>query len=519
VGTTAVNATSFDLSGLDSGGTYDIILAAFRGTVESVGIGTRISTQQDPDSTPHAPGDVAVQPTAPSALTVSWTDTNAAETGYEVERSVASEPFRLVGTTPQDGRSFTDSGLAAGTTYFYRVRAVKDSVYSDYSATASGVPTGEPPPPPEGWMGSDVGSTGSTGSDSGAPPAVTMNAGGTDIFGTADGFHGVFTSATGDMTIVARVASMTNTHPWAKAGVMIRASLDANAANAAMLLTADNVCVFQARATAGADTTSTTGGYFNAPYWVKVTRVGNAFSGYVSPDGATWTLVGQQDIVMSGPVYIGLAGCSHNSAGQTVISFDHVVKTTTSEPPPPPPPATDWTTQTWAVSDSLVTVASDGKSMTISGRSGDIWNSADSATFVYHSATGDHVMDARIDSLTASDPYAKGGLMFRVSTAATAMNFSVVVTPTQGISFQVRQANASFTSTQGGAWGLSAPVWLRLGRSGNEYFAAYSLDERATWITLGTWGAGAADPLLVGIVGSSHNPNVSSTLTVSGIIE
>ena len=29
-----------------------------------------------------------------------------------------------------------------------------------------------------------------------------------------------------------------------------------------------------------------------APYWVKLVRSGNTFSGYSSPDGSTWTLVG-----------------------------------------------------------------------------------------------------------------------------------------------------------------------------------------------------------------------------------
>ena len=32
-----------------------------------------------------------------------------------------------------------------------------------------------------------------------------------------------------------------------------------------------------------------------APYWARVTRVGNTFTGYASPDGTTWTPGGQHD--------------------------------------------------------------------------------------------------------------------------------------------------------------------------------------------------------------------------------
>ena len=34
---------------------------------------------------------------------------------------------------------------------------------------------------------------------------------------------------------------------------------------------------------------STKGAQVKAPYWVRLTRAGNVFSGYLSPDGTTWT--------------------------------------------------------------------------------------------------------------------------------------------------------------------------------------------------------------------------------------
>jgi len=52
-----------------------------------------------------------------------------------------------------------------------------------------------------------------------------MSAAGVDIWGTADEFTFAWKSLTGNGTIVAKVESVENTDPWAKAGVMIRESL------------------------------------------------------------------------------------------------------------------------------------------------------------------------------------------------------------------------------------------------------------------------------------------------------
>ena len=62
---------------------------------------------------------------------------------------------------------------------------------------------------------------------------------GTDIYGTADQGRFVYKQLTGDGSIIARVDSVANTNPWAKAGVMIRATLDAGSAYAFLLMAPD----------------------------------------------------------------------------------------------------------------------------------------------------------------------------------------------------------------------------------------------------------------------------------------
>ena len=129
--------------------------------------------------------------------------------------------------------------------------------------------------------------------------------------------------------------SIVNSNAWAKGGVMIRQSIEPGSTHAFMPITpggagAGNGASFQHRlTTAGASTNNdNTDAVVAAPYWVKIERKGNAFSGYISPDGMTWTQLGTaQTITMTGPVLIGLALCSHDAAIATSAAFSNVSTT------------------------------------------------------------------------------------------------------------------------------------------------------------------------------------------------
>ncbi|HVE16714.1 MAG TPA: hypothetical protein VNB29_08250, partial [Chthoniobacterales bacterium] len=113
----------------------------------------------------------------------------------------------------------------------------------------------------------------------------------------------------------AYVTGMQAADPWTKVGVMIRDTLAADAANVSALVSATNGISLQYRSVASGSTTQVTTSGLSAPYWVKVTRVGNAFSAYRSTDGTNWTQLGTtQTITMGSSVYIGIAATSHNSS-------------------------------------------------------------------------------------------------------------------------------------------------------------------------------------------------------------
>ena len=177
---------------------------------------------------------------------------------------------------------------------------------------------------PSPWAQQDIGAVGLPGSASYSGGTFTVIGSGTDIEEVSDEFHYVYQSLSGDGTILARVASLQDTDPFAKGGVMIRETLTGDSTHAAMVLTPENGVFFQRRITTGALTVDTQGASVVAPFWVKVVRSGDTFSGYSSPDGINWTLVGSDTIVMAADVFYGLAVTAHNNTVTCTATFDGV---------------------------------------------------------------------------------------------------------------------------------------------------------------------------------------------------
>jgi len=184
-------------------------------------------------------------------------------------------------------------------------------------------------------------SVGSFGFDE-ATGICTITADGSGIAGQSDQFHYVYKRLSGTAVFVAKVLSVSNTHNWAKAGVMIRDALTPDSAFAAMVVTPENGCGFQARFTKGGY--SDFGGLtdqkmsIKAPCWVSLTSslvarrsghgsraTGHVLEAYYSSDPATdpWHSMewNPQIIVMPSDVYIGLVLTSHNSNKVCVFNF------------------------------------------------------------------------------------------------------------------------------------------------------------------------------------------------------
>jgi regulation of enolase protein 1 (concanavalin A-like superfamily) len=123
------------------------------------------------------------------------------------------------------------------------------------------------------------------------------------------------------------VSSLENLHAWTKAGVMMRASLGANAAHATMLVSTQRGLAYQRRAATGAASDHTGGASATAPYWVRLQRSGNVVSAYQSANGSTWVLVDSATISLPGTILVGLAVTSHADGSLATATFDAVTVT------------------------------------------------------------------------------------------------------------------------------------------------------------------------------------------------
>jgi len=177
-----------------------------------------------------------------------------------------------------------------------------------------------------------------------ATGSYKVTGGGADVWGSTDQFQYVYKTLDGDGSIVARVVDRgTGTNTWAKGGVMIRETLDADSKHMIVALTGGDGggIAFQGRPTTGGNTSSFHGDVTAAPpYWVKLTREGDTFTAYYSADGVAWQpftdttpdnaggpMSNPIQVTMAKTVLIGLAATSHDAATIRTFTFDNVSTT------------------------------------------------------------------------------------------------------------------------------------------------------------------------------------------------
>jgi regulation of enolase protein 1 (concanavalin A-like superfamily) len=153
---------------------------------------------------------------------------------------------------------------------------------------------------------------------------ITFSGSGADIWGTADAFNYNTDVVTGDSTITARVRSITNTHPWAKAGVMFREDVTVDSKHVMLIVSPEKGLAMQYRSATGGLSRNVAVRPGAAPAWVRLARRGNTFTGYTSADGLTWTMFGRVSITMNLQINVGLAVTSHNESALATAVFDDV---------------------------------------------------------------------------------------------------------------------------------------------------------------------------------------------------
>jgi hypothetical protein len=133
-----------------SAGTYYLVVASHGTSANATGTnygqdvgsytlgGTIIPTGV---SAPAAPSNLTASAASTSQINLSWTDNSNNEDGFKIERLNSDGTWSQVATVGANVTTWSDTGLTAGTTYTYRVRAYNasggDSAYSNTASTTT----------------------------------------------------------------------------------------------------------------------------------------------------------------------------------------------------------------------------------------------------------------------------------------------------------------------------------------------------------------------------------------------
>jgi chitodextrinase len=157
--------TSFGDSGLAGSTVYSYRVratdaAAHLGPYSDVASATTQTAPPPPDTTPPtAPGSLVATAASASQVDLTWTAAtdDVGVTGYQIERCQGAACSNFAPLATSSTTSFSDLGLAASTSYSYRVRATDAAAnlgpYSNAaSAVTSAPPDGQPPTAPSGLV-------------------------------------------------------------------------------------------------------------------------------------------------------------------------------------------------------------------------------------------------------------------------------------------------------------------------------------------------------------------------------
>ncbi|MEJ2701943.1 MAG: hypothetical protein P8Z79_05825, partial [Sedimentisphaerales bacterium] len=209
----------------------------------------------------------------------------------------------------------------------------------------------------------------------------------------------------------------------------------------------------------------------------------------------------------------------------TPFPYDNSVEPFVSEITLDLDPAQDWTGGCGGGGIGSVAIAYDGQAApgsitvdeaagttTVVGRGADIWGTSDEFQFAHTTLTGDGSMVVKVESLNATDPWTKAGIMIRESLDPGSAFAAVYATGENGVRFQARtMADQDATSDSAVATdeqiALTPPVWLKIERTFPMISAYYSADG-VTWTPM-SWNPQVIPmtplPIYIGLAVTSHS--------------
>ncbi len=138
IATVGASVTSYSNAGLAGSTSYSYRVRAYNTAGDSAYSNTASAVTLEAPAVPAAPSNLVATGVSRSQINLSWTDNSGNESGFRIERcrGATCTNFQVIATIGANASTFANTGLAANTTYRYRVAAYNASGTSAYSNSA-----------------------------------------------------------------------------------------------------------------------------------------------------------------------------------------------------------------------------------------------------------------------------------------------------------------------------------------------------------------------------------------------
>lgn len=138
IATTSANVASYANTGLTASTSYSYRVRAYNSAGDSDYSSAASAVTQAAPTVPSVPSNLVATAVSSSQIKLTWTDTAANETGFQIERckGTTCTSFAQIATVGVSVTTYSNTGLSKSTLYRYRVRAYNASGTSAYSNIA-----------------------------------------------------------------------------------------------------------------------------------------------------------------------------------------------------------------------------------------------------------------------------------------------------------------------------------------------------------------------------------------------